>query len=164
MQKNFDKIRLARIIMYGRIFDGLVVSMGRSQGDEDYNKYAMTGKATNIGAAGERQAAEYLVSLGYVVLESNYRCRHREIDLIVEKEGLLVFVEVKTRASDAFMPAPYAVNRRKQMFLCSAAAAYVCQRSWKREIRFDIIWVENTGKGRYRVVAHIKNAFNPFGG
>ena len=57
----------------------------------------------NAGKGGERWAAAYLQSLGYRVLEANYRSRHREIDLIVEKEGILVFVEVKTRASNALL-------------------------------------------------------------
>ena len=121
----------------------------------------------NAGKGGERWAAAYLQSLGYRVLEANYRSRHREIDLIVEKEGILVFVEVKTRASNALLAAPCAVDWRKQMFLYSAASRYVRQHALTMDIRFDIIWVECRRQGRqifYRVVEHIANAFAPFGG
>ncbi|PPL16511.1 YraN family protein [Microterricola pindariensis] len=55
-----------------------------------------------LGRYGEQQAVRYLESTGYRVLERNWRCRHGEIDVVAELRGQLVFVEVKTRTSDAF--------------------------------------------------------------
>ena len=48
----------------------------------------------------EQEAADYLISCGYRILETNYRCRHAEIDLIAMDGDYLVFVEVKYRQSD----------------------------------------------------------------
>ena len=45
----------------------------------------------------EQEAADYLISCGYQILEANYRCRHAEIDLIAMDGDYLVFVEVKYR-------------------------------------------------------------------
>lgn len=45
----------------------------------------------------EQEAADYLISCGYRILETNYRCRHAEIDLIAMDGDYLVFVEVKYR-------------------------------------------------------------------
>lgn len=121
-------------------------------------------KARRDGAEGEALAAEYLRKKGYEVLEANYHHVHREIDIIVQNNDYVVFVEVKTRSSDAILEAPLAVDRRKQMFLFSAASRFLAQkRVGKREVRFDIVWVETEG-AEMHVVAHIENAFTPFGG
>ncbi|AMB58191.1 YraN family protein [Microterricola viridarii] len=55
-----------------------------------------------LGRFGEQQAVRYLESTGYRVLERNWRCKHGEIDIVAAQDGRLVFVEVKTRTSDAF--------------------------------------------------------------
>lgn len=121
-------------------------------------------EARSTGIEGERIAAGYLAGQGYKLLDANYRYRHREIDLIVEKAGVLAFVEVKTRSADALQSAPCAVDWRKQMYLYSAAAAYVRNHGLVSEIRFDIVWIERRGKGKYVVVEHVENAFSPLGG
>lgn len=121
-------------------------------------------KARRDGAVGEALAAEYLRKKGYEVLEANYHHVHREIDLVVRKEDCVVFVEVKTRSADAILDAPLAVGRRKQMFLFSAASRFLAQRRVGNcEVRFDIVWVETDEAGMH-IVAHIQNAFKPFGG
>ena len=55
-----------------------------------------------IGDKGEQFAAEYLEDLGFQIVERNYKTRYGEIDLIVQKDGELVFVEVKTRSNTAY--------------------------------------------------------------
>lgn len=120
--------------------------------------------ARRTGLAGEVLAAAYLQANGYRILEANYRYAHREIDLIAEKNGRVVFVEVKTRSGDALLAAPYAVDRRKQMFLCSAAGKYLQRYERQPDVRFDIVWVQQGADGACRVVEHIVDAFSPFGG
>ena len=56
----------------------------------------------DIGALGEKIAAEYLTGLGYVILERNFRSREGEIDIIAHKDDFLVFIEVRTRTSTSY--------------------------------------------------------------
>ncbi|MFR4970073.1 MAG: YraN family protein [Lachnospiraceae bacterium] len=58
----------------------------------------------------EQEAADYLISCGYRILEMNYRCRHAEIDLIAMDGDYLVFVEVKYRQSDRVQSPSEAVD------------------------------------------------------
>jgi putative endonuclease len=67
-----------------------------------------------LGQEGEERAAQFLVQKGYRILERNYRTRSGEIDLIALHKDEVVFVEVKTRTSDAFGAPELAVNPRKQ--------------------------------------------------
>lgn len=50
-----------------------------------------------LGKEGELLAANHLQSEGYVIRHRNWRCGHKELDIVAEKDGTLVFVEVKTR-------------------------------------------------------------------
>ena len=59
-------------------------------------------KNKDIGCAGEELAALLLLQRGYRILARNFACRWGEIDIIAEKEGVLHFVEVKTRLSDTY--------------------------------------------------------------
>ena len=52
------------------------------------------------GVQGEVLAREYLKSKGYKILKENFRCPVGEIDLIVSKDNLVVFVEVKARENE----------------------------------------------------------------
>lgn len=64
----------------------------------------MSGSArnSNLGAYGERVAAQRLVDEGMVVVDRNWRCDAGEIDLVLRDGDVLVFCEVKTRSSAAF--------------------------------------------------------------
>ena len=70
------------------------------------------------------QTAEYLESLGWKILERNYRCRIGEIDLIALDGRTLVFVEVKYRRSGACGSPGEAVDVRKQHTICRVADYY----------------------------------------
>ncbi len=52
------------------------------------------------GTEHENQVAEWLRRRGYRILEQNFRCRLSEIDLIAERNGCIVFVEVKYKRTD----------------------------------------------------------------
>jgi len=60
----------------------------------------------NIGRKGEALAAKYYMRRGYLLLNHNYRTRMGELDLVLYKDGQLVFAEVKTRAAACWMPRP----------------------------------------------------------
>ena len=68
----------------------------------------------SIGKQGETKAKNYLKRRGYQILESNYRTKAGEIDLIAQNRKYLVFVEVKLRKSDRFAMAREYVDSRKQ--------------------------------------------------
>ncbi|MCD7921614.1 MAG: YraN family protein [Clostridiales bacterium] len=78
-----------------------------------------------VGAVKEDRAAEWLRHRGYRVLEKNFRCRFGEIDLIMTKDGCLVFVEVKYRSTGSCGAPQEAVDARKQQRICNAASCYL---------------------------------------
>ncbi len=95
-----------------------------------------------FGAAGEGLAAAYLELSGFTILEQGYRARCGEIDIIAEKEGVLHFVEVKTRSSDRFGLPSEAVDRRKLAHIRNVAAVYMDRTEVPyRGCRIDVIEV-----------------------
>lgn len=78
-----------------------------------------------LGCLGETFAESVLQLDGYRTVERNYRCKEGEIDLIMEKENELYFIEVKTRRNQAFGTPGEAVDQRKQQHLRRAAGSYL---------------------------------------
>ncbi|WP_233882980.1 YraN family protein [Tenacibaculum piscium] len=110
-----------------------------------------------LGEKGEQLAIEYLEKNGYKILEKNYRYKKAEVDIIAEKEAVLVVVEVKTRSSTYFGNPQDFVNPKKIKLLVYAMNHYVHQKNIDLEIRFDIIGIlqtNNTFK-----IEHIEDAF-----
>lgn len=94
----------------------------------------------------EQEAADYLMSCGYRILEMNYRGRHGEIDLIAMDGEYLVFVEVKYRTSDKLQAPSEAVDRKKQRRISMTAREYMLSRRVSQEqlCRFDVVaFVQN---------------------
>lgn len=112
----------------------------------------------HTGQAGESMAVAYLQKRGYTILHKNYRYKRAEIDIIVLKEDLLIFVEVKTRANDNFGYPEEAVNRRKERMLLNAAEVFVHRQRWTKDVRFDIIAITLTGPDPF--IHHIEDAFH----
>ena len=108
----------------------------------------------SVGNAGETRAAEYLESLGYSIIERNFRAKVGEIDIIALKEDVVVIVEVKTRASEKFASASDYVTRAKQRKLKNTALMWMKIRQCEPPLRFDVIEVYATGK-----INHITDAF-----
>jgi len=78
-----------------------------------------------LGREGEAMAASILKGRGYRILEKNYRCRLGEVDLIVEKEGTITFVEVKTRRSVEAVSPRELVSLPKQRHISKVAHHYL---------------------------------------
>jgi putative endonuclease len=111
-----------------------------------------------LGRDGEEAAARHLESNGWRVVDRRFRAAGYEIDLIAEREGVLAFVEVKTRRSGSLAPPATAVDWRKRRRI--AAAAQVAAARWGRDaraFRFDVAAVTWGRDGP--VVEHIENAF-----
>lgn len=91
------------------------------------------------GNQGEDAAADWLRRRQYRVLERQFRCRFGEIDLIaVSPEGILCFVEVKSRSGRGFAQAREAVTAAKQRRLRAAAGYYLSQKQLDCLCRFDV--------------------------
>jgi putative endonuclease len=110
-----------------------------------------------LGQAGEDQAAKFLERRGYRIVERNYRTPNGEIDLIAVHEGSVVFVEVKTRSSDAFGAPELAVTPQKQRRMIKAALGYIKRRQFHQmPCRFDIVAISMSAE---KEIELIQNAF-----
>ncbi|MBC8109874.1 MAG: YraN family protein [Verrucomicrobia bacterium] len=105
---------------------------------------------TQKGRIGEMLAVQWLLEKKYTILEKNYRFGKAEIDIIVEKDNVLVFVEVKWRSDATFGEPEIAVNARKKKLVRQAAENYIFAQDWQHDIRFDIIAI--TGKENPEIV------------
>jgi putative endonuclease len=97
-----------------------------------------------LGRRGEDLAHRFLRSKGYTIVARNYRLAagDAETDLIAWDQDTLVFVEVKTRASEEFGPPERAFDRKKQEHMLRAARRYAQQRGVPlEEVRFDLVTV-----------------------
>lgn len=112
-----------------------------------------------LGNKGEMLASRYLLDSGLAVLEYNWRCGHKEIDIIAQERDVLVFVEVKTRTSEAYGNAEDAVTPEKMRRIIMAAESYIKQKKIDLDIRFDVVTV--VGSGDCHKIEHIRNAFYP---
>jgi putative endonuclease len=93
------------------------------------------------------------------ILERRYRARCGEIDLVALDDGVVVFVEVKTRKSGRHGGPAAAVTRRKRERIARVAAAYLqSRRCAERPCRFDVVEVVKQGSGGL-LVHHIADAF-----
>lgn len=113
-----------------------------------------------FGRASEMQAEQFLLAKGYRILDRNVRTSLGELDLVAEDHGVVVFVEVKSRATEAFGGARLAVDHRKRVKLTKLAAQYLAQRHWSEKIcRFDVVLVQGTPSAHARI-EHLPNAFD----
>jgi putative endonuclease len=111
-----------------------------------------------LGRLGEDLASRRLRSLGYEILERNYRCPLGEIDLVARDGDVLVFVEIKTRKNRPLGEAKEAVNRRKQGQLSRVALAYLkSKKLWDAKARFDVVAI-GVGEGKEKIEI-IRDAF-----
>lgn len=78
-----------------------------------------------LGFLGEEMAAEVLKGRGYYILRRNYTCPYGEVDIIAVKNNVLVFVEVKTKASRLYGNPAEAVDARKQRHIKNAARYFL---------------------------------------
>lgn len=100
----------------------------------------------DMGAGGEKIAADFLLSKNYSIIERNYRfSTYGEIDIIAGKDDLIIFVEVKNRSSERYGGALYSISNKKKSSLKTAARAFIAARPEynRNEItfRFDLISV-----------------------
>lgn len=109
----------------------------------------------NFGRSSEEKAVCYLKGRGYRILETNYKNRLGEIDIIARQDSRLCFVEVKSRASLDFGLPKEAVDSRKQYKISRAALAYLKENKLLDEgCRFDVLSILDNGEsgGQFELI------------
>ncbi|MDR1113220.1 MAG: YraN family protein [Bacteroidales bacterium] len=112
-----------------------------------------------FGNRGEELARNYLIEHQYKILASKWQASHLEVDIIAETETYIIFCEVKTRSTNAFMSPQEAVTTQKQKNIIRAANLYILQYKIKKEVRFDIISILLNSNNC--TIEHIPDAFSP---
>ena len=122
-----------------------------------------TKKPENPGAFFEKLALEYLQKQGAYLLQSNYRCRYGEIDLIMKHQKTITFVEVRKRDSCCHGSPLETVDYRKQQKIIRSAYTYLKEHRLYETMpcRFDIVGV-TLQKEEYHLTWH-KNAYSEEG-
>lgn len=115
----------------------------------------------DLGKRAEELAAEFLLKNGYKILARNFRFQKAEIDIISEKDDVIIICEVKARSTDVFNLPQESVNKKKIRLLVSAADHYLKEFDINKEVRFDIISVLPDEKGNL-IIEHIGDAFEAF--
>jgi putative endonuclease len=115
-------------------------------------------KHIEFGNWGEQVAAKHLESLGYKIVETNYRFRKGEIDLITTHHDQIVFFEVRTRRNEAFIDGKETISSYKEALLIDTANHYIESKDIDLDARFDIIVIVGTNNPE---IKHIEEAIQP---
>jgi putative endonuclease len=118
----------------------------------------MSRRNRSIGEWGENVASQFLESSGYQLLERNARTPYGEIDIVAEKDGIPVFVEVKTRSSSSLGPPEMAITLSKQAHMLAAAEFYAQQHNldhWQ----IDVVAIRKI-MGKHPEIMHFEKALD----
>lgn len=116
--------------------------------------------AIEIGARGERAAAEYLRRNGFLIMETNWRSGHYEIDIIAGRGDRVHFVEVKYRKSGSLTTPEDALTPGKGKFLLRAANDYISIHGIVGECSIDLIAID-AGPDGTLAIRYIPGAVDP---
>jgi putative endonuclease len=110
---------------------------------------------------GEREAAGFLESRGWDVLEHRFRMGRLEVDLIARRGRVVAFVEVKARRGSGFGTPFEAVTWAKQREIVRVARAWMDRHGQPGDIyRFDVVGVMYPQHG-VATIQHLEDAFRP---
>ena len=119
----------------------------------------MTTRRQRTGELGEEIAARHLRDAGYRIIERKHRTRHGEIDLVCERGGTLVFVEVRTRRPSAFGSPEESITRKKAAHMTKSAQRYIQSTDVEyHDWRIDLVAIELAHNGRLLRLDVIENA------
>ncbi len=125
----------------------------------------MTRARRDLGDFGERVAAAHLEAKGYRIRERNFRVREGEVDIIAERGGTLVFVEVHTRRGESMGSAAESVTAAKAGRILAAAQSYLqVVEGCPADQRIDVIALALAHDGRVLSLEHIEGAVEDAGG
>lgn len=107
-----------------------------------------------LGSHYEEKAVAFLLAKGYDIENRNYFTKYGELDIIISKDQVTAFVEVKYRSSDAFGQPYEAVQRQKRRRIMQSAILYITKhRLQNRVFRFDVVSILGDE------IRHFENAF-----
>lgn len=113
---------------------------------------------TVLGKKGEKIAVRFLKAKGFKIVETNYRIRGGEIDIVAIDQETLVYIEVKTRTSDEFGSPEESITPRKIKYLMRTAKFYRNSRKNLPDLeRIDVISIDLSNPTQ-ALIKHIKNA------
>lgn len=112
----------------------------------------------DLGRRGEALARAHLESNGYAIVAANYRSKSGEIDLVTERDGAIVFVEVRARSGPHMGLPEESITPAKRSHLIATAQAYLLEHSAQdRQWRIDLAAVD-FNRGRPPRIRIIENA------
>lgn len=111
------------------------------------------------GKLGEKLAQKFLKKKGYRILETDFRCRMGEIDIVAQQKDYLVFVEVRTKSSLDFGTPEESITQSKKEKIINSALTYISTHQnlpllW----RIDVVAIEVDQKGKSKRIELIENA------
>ncbi len=116
----------------------------------------------NLGKKGESLAVDFLLKEKYRIVARNYKAEKYELDIVAIKDGMLVFVEVKTRSTDRFGEPEESVGYQKEHHIAEAAEHFMEHfEDHFTDVRYDIISIILNDTNTK--IKHIEDAFFPKG-
>ena len=112
-----------------------------------------------VGKLGEKLAQKFLKKKGYRILETDFRCRMGEIDIVAQQKDYLVFVEVRTKSSLDFGTPEESITQSKKEKLIASALTYISTHQNLPPLwRIDVVAIEVDQKGKSKRIELIENA------
>ncbi len=126
------------------------------------NRRRLLADRAKLGRWGEKRCERFLKARSFKTLTRNFFCKTGELDLVmVDADGVIVFVEVKTRADEEFSPVEAAITLRKKRRMTRAARYFLAVHEMQdRPCRFDVVTIVLGRSGR-PVIRHYETAFVP---
>ena len=112
------------------------------------------------GKRGEDLAVALLTKKGYEILERNWRSRLCEIDIIARHDGILIFVEVKTRSQNPYYRPENVITGQQWNRIAEAGGAYMRKIDYDWEVRFDLVGITLYHDDTH-VIKHFDDVFFP---
>ena len=114
-----------------------------------------------LGVKGERLAIAFLTSCGWSVEAHRFKLGRHDVDLVIRKDQVVAFVEVKTRRSHSCGTGLEAVNRRKQRDIARVASVWLLRFGRPGdEYRFDLVAIQDA-QGANPTIEHVADAWRP---
>jgi len=102
---------------------------------------------SNLGKLGEEIVKDSLKKKGYELIEQNWKTKRAEIDLVMRKKGIMVFIEVRSRRGEQFGTPEDTINWKKRRKLFNNAKAYVAIKKYMGPYQIDAVCIVFSGNG-----------------